>query len=197
MREQMTACPSFHQHHLAMLWHDALDRMITHARICATLLDTKAGFNPSQPRDDSGRWVDTGASSRDKPEASWGSARKLNEHLKQHGRDFGTNSAREYAKQAQDFLKRGTTDKLPTVIDKQGVVRMYDPATNTFGSYNANGTTRTFYKPTSPTYFERQVQRYGGSDGRVLNMPNSPSGGGGGGAIDQRFPWRQPGRINY
>jgi pyocin large subunit-like protein len=24
---------------------------------------------------------------------------------------------------------------------------MYDPATNTFGAYNASGTTRTFYMP--------------------------------------------------
>jgi pyocin large subunit-like protein len=54
---------------------------------------------------------------------------------------------------ASEFLQRpGTLAK----IDADGVIRVYDPATNTFGSYNANGTTRTFFKPTSPTYWDRQ-----------------------------------------
>ena len=30
---------------------------------------------------------------------------------------------------------------------KSGVIRVYDPTTNTFGAYNPTGTTRTFYKP--------------------------------------------------
>jgi pyocin large subunit-like protein len=33
------------------------------------------------------------------------------------------------------------------IAPKSGVIRIYDPATNTFGSYNAAGTTRTFYMP--------------------------------------------------
>lgn len=28
-----------------------------------------------------------------------------------------------------------------------GVIRVYDPATNTFGAYNPSGTTRTFFTP--------------------------------------------------
>ncbi len=32
-------------------------------------------------------------------------------------------------------------------IGPDGAIRVYDPATNSFGSFNANGTTRTFYKP--------------------------------------------------
>lgn len=35
-------------------------------------------------------------------------------------------------------------------------IRVYDPQTNTFGSYNSNGTTKTYYKPTSSTYWQRQ-----------------------------------------
>ena len=34
----------------------------------------------------------------------------------------------------------------PTKVDDNGVTRVYDPRTNTFGAYNADGTTRTFYK---------------------------------------------------
>ena len=37
---------------------------------------------------------------------------------------------------------------VPTKIDPtDGTIRVYDPETNTFGSYNADGTTRTLYKP--------------------------------------------------
>lgn len=35
--------------------------------------------------------------------------------------------------------------------DDKGVTRIYDPKTNTFGAYNADGTTRTFYKPAPKT----------------------------------------------
>ena len=31
-----------------------------------------------------------------------------------------------------------------------------DPATNTFGSYTADGAVRTFFKPSSDTYWARQ-----------------------------------------
>jgi pyocin large subunit-like protein len=41
-------------------------------------------------------------------------------------------------------------------IDAQGTIRVYDPATNEFGAYTAGGLTKAF-KPTSPTYWSRQV----------------------------------------
>ena len=34
--------------------------------------------------------------------------------------------------------------RFPTKIDAKGVIRVYDPATNRFGAFNPNGTTRTF-----------------------------------------------------
>ena len=46
--------------------------------------------------------------------------------------------------------------KLEVQKDGSEIVRMYDPSTNTFGSYNGDGTTRTFFKPTSTTYWGRQ-----------------------------------------
>jgi len=36
---------------------------------------------------------------------------------------------------------------VPTKIDGKGVIRVYDPETNTFGAFNPDGTTRTFFKP--------------------------------------------------
>ena len=93
------------------------------------------------------------------PEAtleSWGNPASLTRHFADHGVDFGATSAEDYASQASQFLKQSQTGGLPTKIDPNGTIRTYDPASNTFGSYNANGTTKTFFKPTSPTYFDRQ-----------------------------------------
>ena len=45
-----------------------------------------------------------------------------------------------------------------TKVDpRDGTIRVWDSATNTFGAYNPDGTTKTFFKPTSPTYWSRQV----------------------------------------
>ena len=41
-------------------------------------------------------------------------------------------------------------------MDEYGNIRIYDSDTNTFGSYNADATTRTFMKPTREDYFNDQ-----------------------------------------
>jgi hypothetical protein len=79
---------------------------------------------------------------------TWGRPETLAKHYKDHGADFGAASGEEYAQMASEFFQRGLLDKLPTKIDpKTGAIRIYDPATNTFGAYNATGTTATFFKP--------------------------------------------------
>ncbi len=88
--------------------------------------------------------------------SNWGNPRTLERHFRDHGADFGAKSADDYARQAADFFKRSQVERMPTKIDKDGVIRVFDPKTNTFGSFNPNGTTKTFFKPTSPTYFNRQ-----------------------------------------
>jgi hypothetical protein len=87
---------------------------------------------------------------------SWGNAATLARHFRDHGAEVGARSAREYADMGSDFLQRGLKDGLPTKIDADGVIRIYDPSTNTFGAFNADGTTRTLFKPTSKTYWDRQ-----------------------------------------
>jgi RHS repeat-associated protein len=79
---------------------------------------------------------------------SWGNPNKLEDHFIRHGDDFGAQSAEDYADQASQFYQDSQANDLPTVIDSDGVTRVYDPDTNTFGSYNDDGTTRTFFKPT-------------------------------------------------
>lgn len=88
-------------------------------------------------------------------EDSWGSVSTLDRHFIDHGAEFGAASADEYASQASAFFQRGLQDGLPTKIDSYGVIRVYDANTNTFGAFNPDGTARTFFKPSSSTYWDR------------------------------------------
>jgi pyocin large subunit-like protein len=78
---------------------------------------------------------------------TWGNANTLARHFRDHGADFGAASAEEYANEASQFLQRSQLEHLPTKIDAEGVIRVYDPEANAFGAYNPNGTTRTFFTP--------------------------------------------------
>jgi uncharacterized protein RhaS with RHS repeats len=99
--------------------------------------------------------------------AHWAKPSTLARHFKDHGADFAAKNVDDYAKKASEFLKQSQANKLPTKIGPDGTIRVYDPKTNTFGAYHADGTTKTFFKPESPTYFDRQP----GIDLRELNRP--------------------------
>jgi RHS repeat-associated protein len=87
---------------------------------------------------------------------TWGNPASLSSHFADHGVDFGLSSAEDYADAASQFLQDSQAQGFPTKIDSNGIIRTYDPTTNTFGAYNPDGTTRTFFSPSSPTYFARQ-----------------------------------------
>ncbi|MGU3435824.1 hypothetical protein ACNHUS_22740 [Actinomycetes bacterium M1A6_2h] len=88
------------------------------------------------------------------PGQRWGDPASLDDHFARHGTDFGARSAQEYAQMATEFSER--TD-LPRKVTPDGTIRIYDPSTNTFGAYNADGTTKTFFTPGSGAdYWERQ-----------------------------------------
>lgn len=87
---------------------------------------------------------------------SWANLKTLDDHFARHGADFGAKSADDYASMASGFFQRGGAQQIPTKIAPDGTVRMFDPATNTFGAFAPNGMTKTFFKPTSPTYWSRQ-----------------------------------------
>jgi hypothetical protein len=86
----------------------------------------------------------------------WGKAGTLGDHFARHGADFGAKSANDYARMADDFFEQSQKAGLPTKIGPDGTIRVYDPASNTFGAFNADGTTKTFFKPSSPNYFDNQ-----------------------------------------
>ncbi len=90
---------------------------------------------------------------------SWGQMASLQDHYERHGPDFQARDADDYARQAWEFLQRARQEGLPAKVDDDGVVRIYDPKTRAFAAYNRNGTTKTFFKPNSRDYFERQPGR--------------------------------------
>jgi pyocin large subunit-like protein len=86
----------------------------------------------------------------------WGNPASLPDHFARHGGDFGARNAEEYAGMAAELLQRAKAEGLPAKVDDEGVLRVFDPRTGAFGAYNRDGTTKTFFKPGSRGYFERQ-----------------------------------------
>jgi hypothetical protein len=87
---------------------------------------------------------------------NWGNVDTLADHFGRHGAGVSAESAEDYARMASEFLQNAPTNGYSIKVDVAGTIRVYDPTTNTFGSYSPDGTTKTFFKPTSPTYWERQ-----------------------------------------
>jgi hypothetical protein len=87
---------------------------------------------------------------------TWGHLASLEDHFHRHGGDFKAKNADDYGRMAWEFRQRARREALPTKIDSDGVVRIFDPKSGAFGAYNRDGTTKTFFKPNSPGYFERQ-----------------------------------------
>ena len=87
---------------------------------------------------------------------TWGSFRTLADHFDRHGPDFNARSAEDYAAQAWLFLVRAKSEGLPAKRDPDGVMRVYDPRSGAFAAYNRDGTTKTYFKPGRPDYFEDQ-----------------------------------------
>lgn len=104
--------------------------------------------------------------------SAWGRPSTLQDHFERHGSDFGATTPEEYAAKASEFLATSRQQGgMLTKVDDKGVIRVYDPSTNTFGSYNPDGTTRTFYKPdpakhghpTNLDYWNAQPGTFSGS----------------------------------
>ncbi|MCE5289792.1 MAG: hypothetical protein LLG14_11190 [Nocardiaceae bacterium] len=86
---------------------------------------------------------------------------KLEDHFERHADDFGAKSEEEYTRTAQNFLRDAQTHHFPARVNSQGRIRIYDPNTNTFATFDSDGTIVTIYKPTSPTYWSRNSSGWG------------------------------------
>lgn len=87
---------------------------------------------------------------------TWGAPRSLADHFERHGADFAARTADDYAAQAWIFLRRAKAEGLPAKRDEEGVLRVYDPKTRAFASYNRDLTTKTYFKPGRRDYFDDQ-----------------------------------------
>jgi hypothetical protein len=90
---------------------------------------------------------------------TWGNFGSLQDHFARHGPDFAAKSPEDYAAQAWQFRQRARAGGLLVKVDDDGVQRVFDPATGAFAAYNRDGTTKTYFKPDSRDYFERQPGR--------------------------------------
>jgi hypothetical protein len=87
----------------------------------------------------------------------WGNPSSLPDHFARHGGDFGAKNPAEYARMAWEFLQRAKRDGLPAKYDDgDGTLRVWDPKTRTFAAYHRDGRAKTFFKPDSRGYFDRQ-----------------------------------------
>jgi RHS repeat-associated protein len=91
---------------------------------------------------------------------NWGNAGTLTDHTRRHSGDFGITSAANYAKFGNEFRSKIGTKGVDSFTDNSGVTRVYEKSTNTFASYNKNGTTRTIYKPNPSEHGYRTNQEY-------------------------------------
>jgi pyruvate/2-oxoglutarate dehydrogenase complex dihydrolipoamide acyltransferase (E2) component len=90
-------------------------------------------------------------------EETWGDMDTLQDHFVRHGKDFGAKNAQDYAAQAWRFLQRAMDEALPAKLDESdGTIRIWDGKTRSFAAYNRNFTTKTYFRPNSPDYFQRQ-----------------------------------------
>ncbi|MEZ0449319.1 putative T7SS-secreted protein [Cellulomonas sp. ICMP 17802] len=87
---------------------------------------------------------------------SWAKEWTLGWHLDKHGAQFGVTTAEDYARLGSEFFQRAGLEGLPTRIGDDGVIRIFDPDTNTFGAFDSAGSTITLFKPKSSTYWDRQ-----------------------------------------
>lgn len=113
-------------------------------------------FGKSQPQGSSAPRPVPTADASTSARQTWGRPETLPDHFARHGRDFGARDPDDYAAQAHAFLEHAKAGGLPAKRGHDGSLRIYDPSTDTFAAYNPDGTTKTFFKPGSATYFDRQ-----------------------------------------
>lgn len=90
---------------------------------------------------------------------TWANLPSLQDHFERHGRDFGATSPDDYAAKAWIFREQARAEGWPMKQDVDGTVRMWNGRTGAFAAFNRDGTTKTYFKPGNPGYWERQPGR--------------------------------------
>ncbi len=101
--------------------------------------------------------VSTPAAQAPPTNRTWGYMASLQDHYDRHGADFQSKSPDDYAAQAWHFLQRAKGGQLLMKWDDADrTLRVFDPKTRAFAAYNRDGTTKTYFRPNSASYWERQ-----------------------------------------
>ncbi|MGH7707907.1 MAG: hypothetical protein ACREM8_14410 [Vulcanimicrobiaceae bacterium] len=107
--------------------------------------------------------IHTGGAAPPHGPALWGRPGTLADHVARHGGDFGTHDPVRYARLAHDFIERAEHPGNGLEIkvgEGDGAIRVFNPRSDAFGAYNADDSTRTFFKPGGgQRYFDRQPGR--------------------------------------
>jgi hypothetical protein len=91
---------------------------------------------------------------------TWGYMASLQDHYDRHGKDFNCTSPDDYAAKAWLFLQYAKRNALPMKWDEaDDTLRIWDPKTRAFAAFNRDGTTKTFFRPNTPSYWTRQPGR--------------------------------------
>lgn len=91
---------------------------------------------------------------------TWGNLGSLQDHYERHGGDFRCTSPDDYAAKAWMFLQYARKNGLPMKWDdSDGTLRIWEPKSRAFAAFNRDGTTKTFFRPSNPSYWTRQPGR--------------------------------------
>ena len=82
----------------------------------------------------------------------------LMDHFQRHGQEFGCQSADAYEQAAHDFYQH--RNEYDSTNGRDGRIRCYDAASNTFAVFRSNGEPVTLFKPRQKgNYWEKQKRR--------------------------------------
>ncbi len=97
------------------------------------------------------------------PRFGWTTEKTLAKSYRDHGKGLGALSVEQYSQMATDFYSRGNSAKsgFRRWVDSEGRVRLYEPETNTLGSYTKDGDAITFMKTRNQNYVNNQAQNWG------------------------------------
>jgi hypothetical protein len=106
------------------------------------------------------------AASRDdigsRPNIGFVDERRLDEHYRKHGAEFGNISRQDYLRQAQLLRDAAVGGPVLQTVRADGVVTRFDRQTGAFIAVNPDGTIRTFFRPNDgERYYRRQAERGG------------------------------------
>lgn len=93
---------------------------------------------------------------------NWRDITTLADHTYRHASDFGLSyNEMTYSQKANQHYKNRSTTGYEYFSDASGNIRVYHASTNSFGSYDSSGKTRTYFKPSrGKDYWKDQKDMY-------------------------------------